>query len=561
MAPFSKKNVSIYILALILFIILFFVPRIMQTGIPMTNSEVREAYSAYSIIKTFKDTNGKFLPILFQADGNYLSTLGVYFKIPGILLFGLNSFGVRSVGVVVGIGLLIAFYLFANEFTKSKTTSLLAVFVISLSPILLQSNVLNLGASLALLFSLFGLYFLIKKRIKLFWLFCIIATLSDFASLPFLLVFYISQQDRKKLKKSIFMVGLASLLIIGLLFKFDKSLFGYLKDRTVISSWLPQSYTFQIDKRISFEKIYGSVLLTQKINFNRIAFNKLYFGSEAIFRSFVTPFNFEKIFSPFQSQTVLTMDGSNLRFLPQLYFWELPIITAGIVISFKKNKKLLWLFVSAFESLLLFPGSLIFLLPAIVISEVYAITHLFAKLKLGKIIIAASALMLFWIMNYLIFADILLNNYSLWMPEQDVRQYQMWNFVDSTKQDWPAIYVTDRLGEPVFYYLYYLKIDPKYFIENKVNGPLLNNQTRRIDSVGTVFFGSFNYPKSYDYLTSLYMGLSGEFIGKNRDASTYSSVENGQILKRIDGVDTSEKKTLGGELWFVKNTLPVEVIK
>jgi hypothetical protein len=551
----SRKTALIYILGLILLSVLFLYPRVPHTSIPATNSEVREGYTAYSIIKTGRDTNGSFLPILFRADNNYLSTLGVYIKIPGILLFGLNSTGIRSFGIVIGVMSLLAFYLFASLFFKNKYLVLLSTSIFALSPILLQANVLNLGISLALMFSLFASYFLFRRKYKLYWLAFLLAALSDFASIPFLLIVYILQLNKEGRKKGIAVISVCLLILVALIFKFDKSLFGYLKTNTVIADWLPQAYTYQIDKRISFEKIYGSVLLTPKFNFNRIAFNKVFFGVNSVFTSFIGPFNFEKISSPFQSQTVLASDGGNLRFFPQFYFWELPLIVCGIILTLKKNKKVLWLFSAAVVSSIIFSVGFTFFLPACVIAETYVICFLIDKFDLVKNRYMITFLLLFWIVNYLTIADIFLNNSNLWMPENDIRQSEIWNFVNLSGQKWPAIQVTDRLGEPLFYYLYYMRIDPGYFLQNKVNGPLLNGQTQRVDSVGSVAFGSFDYQKIDHIPGSLWIGLAGEFIGENADPTTHLSVDNGTILNKIKGVDTPDKKTFSEELWFVKSNL------
>lgn len=551
----SKKTALICILGLIIFAGLFLGPRILHASIPATNSEVREAYTTYSIIKTGRDTNGTFLPILFRADNNYLSTLGVYLKIPGILIFGPNLIGIRFLGIIIGVISLFAFYLFSLSIFKKKQLALMLTVIFALSPILLQTNVLSLGISLALMFSLYAIYFLFTKRFKLFWLFFLLSALSNFASIPFLLVFYISRLGAKERKKGMIIISTCLLVFVFLIFKFDKSLFGYLKTNTVIADWLPQSYTYQIDKRISFEEIYGSVLLTPKLNFNRIAFNKIFFGINSIFTSFIIPFNFEKIIAPFQAQTVLASDGGNLRFFPQFYFWELPLVFAGIILVLRKHKDITWLFVGAVTSSIIFSNGFIFFLPICAIAEGYLIYFLISKFKHINKLFVITILSLFWMVSYLTVVDIFLNSSNLWMTENDIRQNEIWNFVRSTNKNWPYIQITDRLGEPLFYYLYYMHVDPSYYLQNKVNGPLLNNQTQRIDSVGSVVFGSFDYQKINHVPRSLWIGLAGEFVGQNANPTTLLSVDNGNILNRIKGVDTPDKKTFSEELWFVKSNL------
>jgi hypothetical protein len=143
----------------------------------------------------------------------------------------------------------------------------------------------------------------------------------------------------------------------------------------------------------------------------------------------------------------------------------------------------------------------------------------------------------FLTISTLILLDLIKNHYEDWISDNDLHQSQIWENIDSNDLKNDKVFVTDRMGEPVFYFLFYEKIDPKYFIENRVVGPILNGQIQRIDSVGNVTFES------------------GEFVGQNLDYSNINNIANGQIIKKITGVNSESKKFFGDEIWFVKTSV------
>lgn len=134
--------------------------------------EASLGYNAYSILKTGKDEYGKFLPLVLRSFDDYKPALYVYFTIPSIILFGVNTFAVRLPSAIFGILTVYFTYLFVKELFGKEITirgrnfsteflALLSAFVLAISPwhiqfsrIAFESNVgmgLNLLAALLFL--------------------------------------------------------------------------------------------------------------------------------------------------------------------------------------------------------------------------------------------------------------------------------------------------------------------------------------------------------------------------------------------------------------------------
>ena len=86
-------------------------------------------------------------------------------------------------------------------------------------------------------------------------------------------------------------------------------------------------------------------------------------------------------------------------------------------------------------------------------------------------------------------------------------------------------------------------------------GPILNGQIQRIDSVGNVTFESFEFNNIQHGLNEIWVGLGGEFVGQNLDYANINSIANGQIIKKITGVNSESRKFFGDEIWFVKTSV------
>lgn len=541
-------------LILLVFVLLFFILR-SKIDFPATLDEAKESYTAYSIIKTGKDTNGDFPGLFFRSDNNYLSSLGVYFRIPSIYPFGLNDLGVRLPPIVYSLITVYVFYLVSRHFLKNKNKVLLATFLFSISPFFIQLNIFDLGMTLGLLFILLSGYFFIQDNLKFFLIASFLAILSSFSTLPFVLVLLLFYSYQKGKIKPLLTVILAIFLSAVIFLKFNQELLNFLVRETVIRDILPSSYTHLIDKKLSFGQSLSSPLLTEKFNFNRISHNKPFYGVRELFKSIISPFNFELLTSSFQSQTILAKERIDSVALPKFFFWEIPVIFIGLILLLKKKNPALSAFAfGILLSVLIFKEKALGLaLPIVVFSETVFVFHLKKTLKPSyfKAAILLISVLLFF--SYASFLDLLWYHKFSWFNEQDLRQYQIWDTLTVRDLEENKVIVTDRLGEPVNYFLFYEKVDSTFYQEQRKLGVITSAGIRRVEKVGNVEFKSFKYFESPRGLNEFWVGMAGEFVGENKDFEKITNVVDGEILKRIKGV-RQENKFIGDELWFVKTT-------
>ena len=150
---------KIFLFFLILLIALFFRIYKLEVVPPSLNwDEVSHGYNAYSILKTGKDEWGIRYPLIFRAYGDFKLPLYIYLTAISEAIFGLNSFSVRLVSVLSGLGLVILAYLITKNFTQNHLWGLLAAFLTAVSPWSLFVSRVAVEANLgAFLFSL-GIY-------------------------------------------------------------------------------------------------------------------------------------------------------------------------------------------------------------------------------------------------------------------------------------------------------------------------------------------------------------------------------------------------------------------
>ncbi len=546
---------SISKLILIFFVFSFFILRL-KIDFPVTLDEAKESYTAYSIIKTGNDTNGDFPGLFFRSDNNYLSSLGVYFRIPSIYLFGLSDLGVRLPSIVFSLITVYVFYLVSRQFLKNKNKALLATFIFAISPFFVQLNIFDLGMTLGLLFILLSVYFFIKDDCKFFLTASALAILSSFSTLPFVLVSLVFYSYQKGKIKPLLTVILAIFLVATIFLKLNQELSNFLVRETVIRDVLPSSYTHLIDKKLSFGQILSSPLITEEFNFNRIAHNKPFYAARELFKSIIRPFNFELLTSSFQSQTILAKERIDSVALPKFFFWEIPVILIGLILLLKKKNSALYVFALGLllSALIFKEKALGLILPMVVFSETVFVFNLKKILKPSyfKAAILLISVLLFF--SYASFLDLFWFHESSWFKEQDLRQYQIWNTLTARDLEENIIIVTDRLGEPVNHFLFYEKVDPSFYQEQRKLGVITPAGIQRVEKVGNVEFRSFKYFESPRGSNEVWVGMAGEFVGENADFGKITNVVDGEIFKRIKGVK-QENKFIGDELWFVKTTL------
>ena len=137
-------------------------------GLPpgLTWDEAALGYNAYSILKTGKDEFGTTLPLIFKSFGDYKPGLYVYLAVPSVAILGLNEFAVRFPSVIFGTLAILGVFLFVREiFEKNQRSQLIACLsglALSVSPWHVHFSRGAWETNVFATLLLFGLYFWLR---------------------------------------------------------------------------------------------------------------------------------------------------------------------------------------------------------------------------------------------------------------------------------------------------------------------------------------------------------------------------------------------------------------
>lgn len=546
-----KKYVLIFWLSILL---LYFIPRL-KIDYPVTYSEAKEGYTAYSVLKSGLDTNGDRPTLLFKSDNNYLSTLGVYLRIPSIMLFGLENAGLRVPGIMIGFVAVLAFYLLAFEITKNRSEAYMAVLLFTISAYFVQINLFNLGLTLCVLFVLISLLIFIKKKLIYLWITIPLIILSSIWGLVFAVLFSLFVIFHSSGVKKTITTAFLMMFAFSVIAKTNPFIIDYIKRSSLIGDIQLKSYSFVIERRLSFGSYMNSPLIMGTTNFNRIAHNKIFYASNEFFKSLIKPFNFESLTSAFQSGTILAKEEGLTNTLPRFFFWEIPLIFFGLTLLWIKNNRLLRIYLlTVFLTAVFYKEEAFFLLiPLSALGGTYLFSKVARSIKRKRVKYVVIFLGSIYLFGIFAFWDLLMNHRDKWVFANDLGQFRIWDTLRYENKE-SKLWITDRLGEPLYYYLYYKKIDPKYYLDNREVGPIVASGIKRVTRVGLVNFGSFKYFEAPRGRDETWVGFGGEFIGGNKRYEEFNNVTDGVIFKKIKDVK-GDYKFIGSELWFVKTTI------
>src|SRR3989338_2535098 len=163
----SKSSFLILIIVLIGFFVRFYKITSSPEGLYIDETSI--GYNAYSIIKTGHDEHGKFMPLFFEAFGEYKLPVYVYSVVFVQLFIGPSDLSVRLPAVIFGTLTIPLLFLFSKELLKNNPSlfiknlvSPLGAFLLATSPWHFQFSRPGFEASIGLFFLILGLYLFFK---------------------------------------------------------------------------------------------------------------------------------------------------------------------------------------------------------------------------------------------------------------------------------------------------------------------------------------------------------------------------------------------------------------
>lgn len=471
------KNKAYIILFLIL--IVAFVFRIYKIGEvpPSLNwDEVSHGYNAYSILKTGKDEWGFKLPLIFRAYGDFKLPLYIYLTTVSEFFLGLNSYSVRFVSVLSGIGLVFLSFLITKQITKEDKYSLFAAFLTAISPWSLFLSRVAVEANLgAFLFAL-GMFFLIKwlgKPSSKYLFFAAVSWGLSFHAynsarilVPvFSLIFFVFALGKKQLTKTIIFYLVLLIFFLPIIFQL---LNRSANARFGLVSLVDQGTVSNIIKKredSSFPKPLPQII------FNRPTFFVYY-----------ATINYLKNFSPVY---LFFRGGSHYQFsLPGhelLYLVTAPFLLSGLIKVFvrsTKEEKFLgaWMLLSFIPSAITqdAPHVLrsIFILPVPMVLSAFGLKYISDFLREHKSVFRGGLLLAVLVVAILVSFSKWWGDYLSIYPKSYSWSWQygykeMISFVRENYEKYDQIFITKRYGEPHEFILFYYPWSPRKYQEDR----------------------------------------------------------------------------------------------
>lgn len=502
--------------------------------------EVALGYDAYSLLKTGKDHRGNSWPVTYIASYmDYKPPLYVYAAIPSIAIFGLNEFGVRFPSAFFGSLTVIVIYFLTKElfrvYLKSSIlnlTSLMASFLLAISPWHLQFSRAAFEANLALFLITLGCWLFLLALRKKYCLFL--------AVIPFGLSLYAYHAAR------VFTPLLCFALLIFFFKKLWKmkwvSLTALLLGLIIVLPLLCSLSDKEISQRFQetsaftdLEPIIKSNLEIQKDGNTRLAkiihHRFLEYG-----KIFLTNY-----FSHFHGNYLFLSGDSNPRHSTQefgiLYHFEIFTLILGIVLVLKFRDRRLY-FLLSWLVISLVPGAItkatphalrtIFALPPFIIISSIGLIQLLKLFRRRKLLLITSCFLL--LTDFLLCLHFYYSHYpKIYSSYWQYGYKQAINFLKSNEDKYEAIYLTNNYGRAYMYYLFYSQLDPKITQEL-----IISEGQEKIPDI--------------KQLEKVFIGQTPTYGRKILWVTSPGEKQNGKLLTTID--DLSNNRAF--EIWETK---------
>ena len=436
--------------------------------------EAALGYNAYSLMTTGRDEHGHMLPVNLESFGDFKPALYAYLLIPFIKIFGLTEFAVRLPSALAGILSVYLIYLITRilfeklEFEYSLKIEGIAALLLAISPWHLHFSRGAWEVNLASTFILIGLYnFLLYLKNKKFINF----QLSTF---NFALSLYTYQSTRL----------IAPLLGLGLFLLYFKPLIR--NPKHIIITFLTLTLTLapliiSIIRSDAASRFTGVGFTSDPGPVNRInelrgqhpggistVLSKLLHNRPVIYT-----IQFAKNYLSHFDGNFLFVNGDAIarNKVPEtglLYLTDVILLFIGVIYLLRHpgpNTKIiwLWLLITPITSSLTFqvPHALraqMMVYPLIIICAL----GLYNLRKLVPIAYCLTILLMFWqISRYL-------HEYYVHYPQTYPAAWEygfkeMVSYVNSVKDRYEKIIITDFYDQPYILYLFYSRYPPQGF--------------------------------------------------------------------------------------------------
>lgn len=124
--------------------------------------EAAIGYNAYSLIHTGRDEHGKAWPLTFKSFGDYKAPLYFYIDLPFVATMGLTEYAVRLPSALFGIGTVLLVFFLARKLLNNDLAALFSALLLAISPWHIHFSRGGWEVNVATFFIVLGMYAFIK---------------------------------------------------------------------------------------------------------------------------------------------------------------------------------------------------------------------------------------------------------------------------------------------------------------------------------------------------------------------------------------------------------------
>jgi len=493
----------------------------------VNRDEASIGYTAYSLLKTGKDEYGRTWPVSFQSFGDWKLPLYIYTTVPFVKVFGLNELAVRLPSVLAGILTVLLTYFLVKELFRNSLIvdrlSLIAAFLLSISPWHLHLSRVESESNLAVLFIVSGLLCFLKairndKKTYFYYPAFILFALTYYtyhgSHLTTTLIlgglcFIYFKKIRKDLNFSMALV--IFLLLVSSIFA--KTLFS--ADKTKLAG-----ISIFGDPGVVHQKIELPRLEHQNPSslWARLEHNRVTYALVTVTKNYLAAFSPKFLF--------LAGGGNrahNIANFGNLYLAEAPFFCLGICYLLGKRKELFgrlllwWLLVSPIAASLTKDAPhtnrmfAIYPLPPILtaLGLIWAARRIRETVGKRMTIILLSLIALGFTANFLIYLD----RYFFRFPREEARYWgygyqKLTAMLDNPENLSKKIVISHPEASPYIYYLFYSAYDPARYQREAVRYPPTEDQFIHVASFDRFEFRAIDWNRDLKLDNTLLIDFS-----------------------------------------------------
>jgi 4-amino-4-deoxy-L-arabinose transferase-like glycosyltransferase len=460
----------------------------------LTWDEVAWGYNAYTLGVDGRDEFGRLLPLNYlESFGDFKPPFYAYLTVIPVKIFGLNEFAVRFPNALMGVlTVLITYFLVKEIFLKPDSAreyiALFTAFLLAISPWHINLSRAAFEANVATFFIVSGVWLFLVAVRKNKW--CLLLS-----ALSFILSVYTFNTARivAPLLIIILAIGNVKELVKNKKLVFTAIIFGFILLLPILS------FLFTAQARLRFEEvnIFSDISIVQRVNRQITQDNNVWWSKLIHNRRLAYTVEYLKHYFDNLSVQFLFISGDgNPKFstqdVGQMYLWELPFFIFGLFYLFFKREGKWWI-IPCWLIIALIPAATARETPhalrieaALPTFQVFTAVGLINILNVvfsikyphsvpiligttrGKKVLSISLkyILMICFLGIVVFNFIYyIHGYYYYYPREFSGEWQYGYkeaiaYVLANSNNYDQIFITEKLGRPYIYFLFYTKYNP-----------------------------------------------------------------------------------------------------